>query len=42
MLAHQSILDALRRDRETFELLPPLTQASLAALDFLAQQCVTG
>lgn len=30
----------LRRDRETFDLLQPLPQASLAALGFLAQQSV--
>ena len=34
------LLRLARRDRETFDLLLPLPQASLAALGFLAQQSV--
>ena len=34
------LLRLARRDRETFDLLQPLPQASLAALSFLAQQSV--
>lgn len=36
----QRLLRLARRDRETFDLLQPLPQASLAALGFLAQQSV--
>ena len=36
----QRLLRLARRDRETFDLLLPLPQASLAALGFLAQQSV--
>jgi len=36
----QRLLRLAQRDRETFDLLQPLPQASLAALGFLAQQSV--
>ncbi len=38
----QRLLRLAQRDRKTFDLLLPLPQASLAALGFLAQQCVAG
>ncbi|MBI3371481.1 MAG: HEPN domain-containing protein [Betaproteobacteria bacterium] len=34
------LLRIAQRDRETFDLLLPLPRASLAAIGFLAQQCV--